>query len=418
MKGFFALCLTAMLLCLVGCGKPDNTVMEAETTAPALTQFTQEFGKEDTLQNNTVHGNRVSAFFKSRETEVKQTNTLTLCSDGTYTLEKSMHSDPETGLNLTYCFTGTYKGSGDTVTLDSASSATASIAWGPLQGSFKAEEGSFTSADVPEMLKYFDTSYLGEYNGNQPMTIHLNKEANSFEITSTHSPIDALDLEILEDSPLKGLHITFLGSSVTHGVSPDDVSFVEIMAARHGFDYTKEAISGTTLVDSGEDSYIQRMKRLSPDTQTDLFICQLSTNDATRELPLGQVSDAENPDDFDTSTICGAMEYIISYVYDTWHCPVVFYTGTQFTNELYGQMVDTLYDLQEKWDCLEIIDLWNDEALNSISKELYASYMHDPIHPTLGGYTKWWMPAMEENLYSIVDSRSITHGSNVQTNPQ
>ena len=407
------LCLT-VILCLSGCSTSGSRLVQSqasEATFPTQLQFTQGFGKEDTLKNNTVHGNRVSAFFKSRDVDIAQTNTLTLNDGSTYTLEKSMHSDPETGLNLTYCFSGTYSENGDTLELSAASDGKASIAWGPLQGSFKTEEGNFSSAEDPALLKYFDTAYLGAYNGNQPMTVRLSRESGTFEITSQHSPIDALDLEILDDSPLKGLHIAFLGSSVTHGVSPDDVSFVEIMAARHGFSYTKEAVSGTTLADTGADSYIQRMEKLDAGTQTDLFICQLSTNDASQELPLGQISDAKNIGDFDTATICGAIEYILSYVSNTWHCPVVFYTGTRFSSDLYGQMVDTLYTLQGKWDCLEIIDLWNDEALNSISPELYAVYMHDPIHPTLGGYACWWMPAMEQQLYSIVENRSITPGS-------
>ena len=34
--------------------------------------------------------------------------------------------------------------------------------------------------------------------------------------------------------------------------------------------------------------------------------------------------------------------------------PVVFYTGTRFDNEKYGQMVDALQQLQEKWG----IGLW------------------------------------------------------------
>ena len=39
-----------------------------------------------------------------------------------------------------------------------------------------------------------------------------------------------------------------------------DVSFVDYISYRNGCEYVKEAVSGTTLVDNGKTSYIQRMK--------------------------------------------------------------------------------------------------------------------------------------------------------------
>ena len=52
-----------------------------------------------------------------------------------------------------------------------------------------------------------------------------------------------------------------------------------------------KAVNGTTLIDNCEDSYIERMRdNLDPERQVDLFICQLSTNDATRNSPLGEIS--------------------------------------------------------------------------------------------------------------------------------
>ena len=39
-----------------------------------------------------------------------------------------------------------------------------------------------------------------------------------------------------------------------------DVSFADYISYRNGCEYVKEAVSGTTLVDNGKTSYIQRMK--------------------------------------------------------------------------------------------------------------------------------------------------------------
>ncbi|MBD5161884.1 MAG: hypothetical protein HDT14_07730 [Oscillibacter sp.] len=105
----------------------------------------------------------------------------------------------------------------------------------------------------------------------------------------------------LENSPLKDCKICVLGSSVTYGASSQQVAVGEFLANRFGCDLTKEAVSGTTLVDTNEKSYIQRMlKNIDTTEQFALFVCQLSTNDATRGLPLGEIVDSTELKDFAT----------------------------------------------------------------------------------------------------------------------
>ena len=71
------------------------------------------------------------------------------------------------------------------------------------------------------------------------------------------------NIEPLENSPLEGKRICYLGSSVTLGLYSMDVSFADYISYRNGCEYVKEAVSGTTLVDNGKTSYIQRMKNNS-----------------------------------------------------------------------------------------------------------------------------------------------------------
>ena len=133
--------------------------------------------------------------------------------------------------------------------------------------------------------------------------------------------------------------------------------------------------------------------------QVDLLVCQLSTNDASQGKELGKISDSDDISDYDTKTITGAMEYIIAYAKETWNCPVVFYTGTKYESEAYQSMVTRLLELQEKWG-IGVINLWDDEEMNQVSKTDYALYMADPIHPTKAGYLKLWTPKIEEGLYA------------------
>ena len=129
------------------------------------------------------------------------------------------------------------------------------------------------------------------------------------------------------------------------------------------------------------------MLHLPKDIRADAFICQLSTNDAAKNKPLDK--------------IVSAIEYITGYAGETWHCPVYFYTGTRFDNDLYAQMVDAILAM-EKGGKIKVLDLWNDPDMNTVSPEDYKLYMADSIHPTKAGYLEWWTPKfiafLNENL--------------------
>ncbi len=223
-------------------------------------------------------------------------------------------------------------------------------------------------------------------------------DENDKQSSKTPEIIENASQETPREHSLEGMTLFFLGSSVTYGSAAGGRSFVDIIENNNACTCIKEAVSGTTLADGGQDSYVQRLIRSSRRYDAvDHFICQLSTNDASQGKPLGKVSGSKDPESFDTSTVTGAMEYIIAFVKDKWNCPVTFYTGTYYDSSNYQKMVDVLYELQEKWG-IGIIDMWNDEDMRNIDKELYNKYMDDEIHPTALGYEEWWTPVIEKYL--------------------
>ena len=183
-----------------------------------------------------------------------------------------------------------------------------------------------------------------------------------------------LKKSVRSDNPLSGKHIVFLGSSVTYGAASNGVSFVDFLAEKTGW-----------------DSYICRMRKLNPEMKVDLFVCQLSTNDATQMKELGEACRTYDMDDFDTLTVAGAIEYIIAYARKTWKCPVAFYTSPRDDSARYAAMVGLLQTIRRKWD-IALIDLWNDSIFNDITAGQRSRYMADPIHPTREGYLEWWTP--------------------------
>lgn len=201
------------------------------------------------------------------------------------------------------------------------------------------------------------------------------------------------------DETLKGKTVIFLGSSVTYGAASLGESFADDLSARLQCNVVKEAVSGTTLSTTSPNSYVTRLDNIKT-RQADLFICQLSTNDASQKKPLGEVTDSERMEDFDTDTVAGAMEYIIAYAKDKWDCPVVFYTNPKYDSDEYAAMVELLYEIRDKWG-IGVIDLWTE--LPEITEEERALYMTDAIHPTRAGYLEWWTPVMEKDIIEMME---------------
>lgn len=206
----------------------------------------------------------------------------------------------------------------------------------------------------------------------------------------------------VENGPIKDKTVIFLGSSVTYGYGSMGVSFADFLEKTDGIKAIKEAVSGTTLVDVKDNSYVSRMKTIDKTVKADAFVCQLSTNDATKEMSLGKISESYDINNFDTQTIAGAIEYIIAYAKTTWDCPVIFYTQAKYDSEHYAKMVDLLLEIQDKWD-ITVIDFWNDAEINNIIEDQRKIYLIDHIHPTKAGYKEWWLPKFQETLYEVID---------------
>ncbi len=209
-------------------------------------------------------------------------------------------------------------------------------------------------------------------------------------------------LKKVEATPLNVKNLIFLGSSVTEGFMSCHKSFVDMIAAHTGAHCVKEAVSGTTLVDKGKGkSYVERLNKLDPKLPCDVFVCQLSTNDATFKSPIGSISETG---EFDTKTVSGAIEYIISYVKKTWGCPILFYTNPQYPSAAYYAMYEQLLKIARKWN-VSVIDLWSNSEVNTKEHKKRA-YMNDHIHPTKKGY-QLWTPIIEKAIVNTMAGKSL-----------
>jgi lysophospholipase L1-like esterase len=198
-------------------------------------------------------------------------------------------------------------------------------------------------------------------------------------------------------SPLNNKSFCYLGSSVTRGSAANDVSFVENISRRNNTKFYKDAENGTTLtkIKDGDNSYVSRLERINKNLHFDVFVVQLSTNDAMKKIKVGSMEDTK------PTTICGAINYIIDYIRENWNAQVIFYTSPYFYNEYYNRMVVALTTVC-KYKKVPIIDMYDDYEFNQLTKEKRKRFMADKIHPTSLGYHTWITPRMERDLYKFV----------------
>ncbi len=253
-------------------------------------------------------------------------------------------------------------------------------------------------------------------------------------LNANSSSLNCEYLNVQEDNYLKDKTIGYLGSSITVGYQSESVSFPDYIAKLTGSHSIKQAITGGPLakVDGVRDeiSYITQLLNgsLTEDTSLDALVVQLSTNDASLGIELGELSQSMDLDDFDYSTSIGAMEYIIAYAKQTWNCPVMFYTNPYLSDEViqkyadkyqmdfedikasyqtnYQNMVDALYQVKDKWN-IDVIDMWNEESFINTNITMRDYYMADPIHPTKAGYLFWYTPYIQNELISVLQENEF-----------
>ncbi len=269
---------------------------------------------------------------------------------------------------------------------------------------------------------------------NPDNTVEYPKEQYtvSEEFIATNMPNDEVfnvtSVTKRENSPLEGKTVYWLGSSVTYGSASNQQSMADYLAALTGCISKKDAVSGTTIFDdnastaTGANSYTRRLvnsKVFDKEEKVDAFVCQISTNDARndrldkRGVMTGE--DVYQSSEFDKKTTLGGIEFIISYVEETWDCPVYFYSGSYFGNSglrmstnpkgtEYARLVDEVKLIAEKFNNIYgyevgVIDLYNDAEFNAVASDKYYSWvMSDAIHPKAAGYLQWWTPYFESYL--------------------
>lgn len=178
------------------------------------------------------------------------------------------------------------------------------------------------------------------------------------------------------------MKVYFLGSSITYGYAADGYSFADYVKEHSGYDVVKEAVSGTTLAACLPDSYYERL--LNRGTEgADVLLVQLSTNDASKGVVLGEVLSA------DPLTSCGAINRIIDFGLES-GCKVGFYSTPVLGDGRFFSRLEQAMAEISSIRSIPFLNMNKDEGLKALCGK--PGYYADDIHPSKRGHIELFGP--------------------------
>lgn len=267
---------------------------------------------------------------------------------------------------------------------------------------FSVYDPSVTLLNNYDVTATADIALLGDYNEDNSLSIADLVKAKKLSAEDAASVIATditelrkvlLGMNIDEISPLLGKTSLYLGDSIAYGAGDSlGLSWAGRIAER-GISYENVAVSGwavTNTATSGRGQIVTQLDRAKK-SDYDFVILEGGVNDvlisereSAHPIAFGEIT--ADGTEYDTSTICGAIEDLIVK------------TKAKFPNATVGYIINNYYgatetDMQKyisavKTACekhgIAYVDLYNDEYVKA--NFVNSSHLPDNLHPNAAGY--------------------------------
>lgn len=201
-----------------------------------------------------------------------------------------------------------------------------------------------------------------------------------------------------DDSVMQGDPYVFLGSDFTYGAKSDGQSFVDYLKFVDGIKCKKYGGNGYKLNGKDEKTLVHCFsKAVEKDVYPKVVFCEVPVCNANGKQSNGEITSGYYIGDYDTTTLCGAMEYICASADLKWGCKVVFITCPSNDKKKYAEIVKLANDVAEKWGS-KVINFYDNEEI-SLDKSEQKLYMVDDSSPTKAGYNNVYAPKVEEFMH-------------------
>lgn len=233
-----------------------------------------------------------------------------------------------------------------------------------------------------------------------------NTQNGSFVSFQKEEPVGASIIAVSK-SPISYKTVIYDGDSICHGVSTNG-GYARLIAEKVGGMYVNQGVGGARLTSkaSGATHHSVCDNIVNLPTTGDLYCFQGGVNDYwANNVPLGTYSKSDFTGSVDTSTVCGALEYIFRYALTNFlGKPICFIITHKCSGAIYNKntMGDTFEDYRNamvgicnKYS-IPYYDAFSESGLNGWNTAQKSAYFQnaDGCHPTEDGYKRYYVPQL------------------------
>lgn len=224
-----------------------------------------------------------------------------------------------------------------------------------------------------------------------------------FGITGTYTGGDTVN-------PYKGKTIVAFGDSIIAGWGwKEGTGIVQPLKEKYpDGTWINNTESGANIAISNNPAHTPIISQIRSYTgQTDAIIFDGGVNDLNNNIAMGNISDSYDSN-YDTTTICGAMESALQYVMDTFPLAVKLYIiPHSFSKNNYVDSVhEKMIEICKKWN-MPYLDMRKcaQIAMTSKNKSKYTRNANtgvgDGVHPVESWYRTFYSPVVDQKLRSL-----------------
>lgn len=243
-----------------------------------------------------------------------------------------------------------------------------------------------------------------------------NTQNGSFVSFEKEEPVESSIIAISK-SPISYKTIVYDGDSICHGVNTNG-GYARLIAEKVGGMYENQGVGGARLTTkaSGDTHHSVCDNVVNLPTTGDLYCFQGGVNDYwANNVPLGTYVKSDFTGAVDTSTVCGALEYIFRYALTNFlGKPICFVVTHKCSGAIYNKnaMGDTFEDYRNAMVSIcnkysiPYYDAFNESGLNGWNTAQKSTYFQnaDGCHPTEDGYKRYYVPQLI-SLFERIMSR-------------
>lgn len=214
----------------------------------------------------------------------------------------------------------------------------------------------------------------------------------------------------IPESPYKGKTIVAFGDSIIAGWGwKEGTGIVQPLKEKYpDGTWINNAESGANIAISNNPAHTPIISQIRSYTgQPDAIIFDGGVNDLNNNIAMGNISDSYDSN-YDTTTICGAMESALQYVMDTFPLAVKLYIiPHSFSKNNYVDSVhEKMIEICKKWNmCYLDMRKCAQIAMTSKNKSKYTRNANtgvgDGVHPTETWYRKFYAPLVDRRLRDL-----------------